>query len=149
MDFKLLKSILVSISLIFLASSAISCSDGGSDHTANADSDNVDNEPLPTIDTTAVNIFRAYNRNALAADQEYGGRKIRVAGIVSSISSNYDNTAQVSLETENQFMSVKTSGDREFDAKAARLYKGQSIRMTCIGAGETMGMPVLVNCVLP
>ena len=103
----------------------------------------------PTIDTTAINMFRAYNRNELAADQEYVGRKIRVAGIVSSISSTYDNTAQVSLETENQFMPVKTSGDRDFDAKAARLYRGQSIRMTCIGAGEVMGMPVLDNCVIP
>lgn len=147
MNLKAIKNLLVSVSLIFLVSSAISCSvENGSAH---KESDNVADKPLPTIDTTAVNIFRAYDRNELAADQEYRGRKIRVAGVVSSISSTYDNTAQVSLETENQFMSVKTSGDREFDAKAARLYKGQSIRMTCIGAGETMGMPVLVNCVLP
>lgn len=103
----------------------------------------------PTIDTTAVNMFNAYNRNEMAADQEYMGRKIRVAGTVSDISSTYDNTAQVSLETDNQFMSVKTSGDRNFDAKAAQLRKGQSIRMTCIGAGEVMGMPVLDNCVIP
>ncbi len=103
----------------------------------------------PTIDTTAVNIFRAYDRNEIAADQEYTGRKIRVAGIVNEISSAYDNTAQVSLETDNRFKSVLTSGDRNFDAKAARLYKGQSIRMTCIGAGEVMGTPVLNNCVIP
>lgn len=103
----------------------------------------------PTIDTTAVNIFNAYSRNEIAADQEYRGRKIRVAGIVSRISSTYDNTAQVSLETDNQFMSVNTSGDRSFDAKAAHLNKGQNIRMTCIGAGEVIGMPVLDNCVIP
>lgn len=117
--------------------------------TSTANDNSVVEVQEPTIDTTSVNMFNAYNRNEMAADQEYRGRKIRVTGIVSSISSTYDNTAQVSLETENQFMSVKTSGDRKFDAKAARLYKGQSIRMTCIGAGEVMGMPVLDNCVIP
>lgn len=117
--------------------------------TSTANNNSVVEVQEPTIDTTAVNIFNAYNRNEMAADQEYVGRKIRVAGIVSDISSTYDNTAQVSLETDNRFMSVLTSGDRNFDAKAAQLYKGQSIRMTCIGAGEVMGMPVLDNCVIP
>lgn len=117
--------------------------------TSTVNSDSVREVQEPTIDTTAVNISRAYDRNEIAANQEYTGRKIRVAGIVTEISSAYDNTAQVSLETDNRFRSVLTSGDRNFDAKAAGLYKGQSIRMTCIGAGEVMGKPVLNNCVIP
>ena len=139
----------IAIGLCVLVLSLAAIFDKNNVSTATANDNSVKEVQEPTIDTTAINMFNAYNRNEMAADQEYTGRRIRVAGIVSDISSTYDNTAQVSLETDNQFMSVKTSGDREFDAKAAQLYKGQSIRMTCIGAGEVMGMPVLDNCVIP
>lgn len=111
------------------------------------------NEPVaedavqePTIDTTAENIFNAYDRNEVAADQEYTGRNIRVKGFVTAINSTSDNTAQVSLGTKNQFMSVKAEGDAEFDARAATLIKGREVIMTCKGAGEFMGSPRLKEC---
>lgn len=118
-------------------------------HTPTTNDKSVIEVQEPTLDTTAVNIQKAYDRNEIAADREYTGRKIRVAGIVAKISSAHNNTAQVSLETDNMFKSVITSGDREFDAKAAQLRKGQQIRITCIGAGEVIGSPVLNNCVIP
>lgn len=113
------------------------------------------NEPVaedavqePTVDTTAENILNAYNRNEVAADQEYTGRNIRVAGIVTEISSAYDNSAQVSLGDNGSYKTVQAFGDEAFNAKAARLTKGQNVSMTCVGNGEVIGMPMLNECVI-
>lgn len=111
-----------------------------------AESESITEKQEPTIDTTAENIFNAYDRNEVAADQEYTGRNIRVKGVVTAINSTPDNTAQVLLATKNQFMSVKAEGDAEFDARAAALIKGREVVMTCKGAGEFMGSPRLEQC---
>lgn len=143
---KIFKWIVIILVVLFIIGLVFGTDD--SETTGSSESASVAEVQEPTIDTTATNIFNAYEKNEVAADREYKGRKIRVAGTVSSIDSGLGDGANVLLETSNQFLSVTASGDDNFTNAAAQLSKGQQVRMTCVGEGEIIGMPMLGDCVI-
>lgn len=143
---KIFKWIVIVLVVLFIIGLIV-----GTDETAStgeADTANVAEVQEPTIDTTAENIFNAYEKNEVAADQEYKGKNIRVTGTIDSINSGIGDGANVLLQTSNQFSSVTTSGDDNFTNAAAALSKGQQITMTCVGEGEVIGTPMLGDCVI-
>lgn len=143
---KIFKWIVIVIVVLFIIGLFVGTDDTAT--TGEADTASVAEAQEPTIDTTAENIFNAYEKNEVAADQEYKGRNIRVTGTVASIDSGLGDGANVQLQTSNQFMSVTASGDDSFTSTAATLSKGQQVTMTCVGEGEVIGMPMLGDCVI-
>lgn len=143
---KLLKWIAIIIVVLFVIGLIFGTDETST--TGTSDTANATEVQEPTIDTTAENIFNAYEKNEVAADQEYKGRNIRVTGTIDSINSGIGDGANVLLQTSNQFSSVTTSGDDNFTNAAATLSKGQQITMTCVGEGEVIGTPMLGDCVI-
>lgn len=97
---------------------------------------------------TANELFTAYEGNEVAADKQYKGQLLEVSGKVASIDSGLGDSANVSLATSNQFLSVTTKGDDAFNDAAATLSKGQDVTVVCKGDGEVVGMPMLKDCVI-
>lgn len=107
------------------------------------ESENID------LETKASTMINTYKDNEVRADAIYKGKKLKVAGIVHSISSDVTDKAVVHLAPkgdEYAFTSVHASGDNNFHNQAINLSKGTMITIICIGDGEVMGSPLLKNC---
>lgn len=109
-------------------------------------------EPQPEVidlETKASTMINTYNDNEVRADAIYKGKKLKVVGIVHSISSNVSDKAIVHLAPkgdEYAFTSVHASGDDDFHNQAINLKKGEMITIICIGDGEVIGSPLLKDC---
>lgn len=90
-------------------------------------------------------LLAAYAANEVAADQQFKGRKLRVAGTIRSIDSGMGDEPSIRL-IAGDFESVLVRGVPA--ATAATLRKGQGITVMCEGAGEIIGSPVLDKCVI-
>lgn len=102
--------------------------------------------PADAMKVSARDMFKAYEANEIAADQQYKGKAIEMTGIVESISSDMMDEPVVQLATGNEFQSVNARGLPK--AVAGNLSKGQSITLNCKGGGEIVGSPVLDDCSL-
>jgi hypothetical protein len=71
-----------------------------------------------------------YEENEVAADDEIGGRKVEVTGIVQDITKNFANDVIVRFESGNRFMPASLSMEDTEKSKASKLKKGQ-IAITC------------------
>lgn len=105
-------------------------------------------ETVVATPVTASELFAAYESNEVAADKQYKDQLLEVSGKVASIDSGLGDSANVSLATSNQFLSVTAKGDDAFNDAAATLSKGQDIKVVCKGDGEVIGMPMLKDCVI-
>lgn len=126
----------------FLTSSFFDSSSSNVSETVNA------NAPID-IETTASRMINTYEDNEVRADAIYKDKKVKVTGIVSSISSDITDKAVVSLApkgNEYAIISVMASGDSNFHNQAIQLKKGQKVTLICIGSGEIIGSPSLSNC---
>lgn len=97
------------------------------------------------IEISARDLYRAYDANEVAADSQYKGKALRVTGTVESVDSDMMDNAVVQLRA-GDFQSVNVQGLQQ--EVAASLSKGQSITVSCTGAGEIIGSPVLDDCAL-
>jgi hypothetical protein len=95
------------------------------------------------IRVSAGDLFRAYAANEIAADSQYKGKPIEITGTVDGISSDLMDEPVVQLSA-GQFQSVNANGLEK--NVAAGLAKGQSVTLSCTGAGEVIGSPLLDNC---
>ncbi len=98
------------------------------------------------IEISAVDLFKAYEENEVAADKKYKNRKIEVTGVIVSIDSDFTDDPVVRLEGANQFQTVMLN-DISKDA-ASELKKGDRVVAVCKGGGEVIGSPVLRKCKL-
>lgn len=100
----------------------------------------------PAIAVTSADLFKAYEENEIAADQQYKGKRLEVTGTITGIDSDLMDKPVVRLNTPNEFMSAGASG-LPLEV-AATLKKGQKVTLLCTGGGEVMSMPQLDECVV-
>lgn len=100
----------------------------------------------PPISVTAVNLYRAYEANEVAADGQYKGKRLLVSGEVDSIDKNFMGHIVVHILTGNQFSSAMANLDDAGESRAAQLSRGQSVILLCEGAGRILGSPSLDKC---
>ena len=96
---------------------------------------------------SAVQLFRDYDENEVAADQKYKGKRLAVSGTVQSIDKNAFDNITIKLRTVNEFMPVHASSTNKHEQMAAALKKGAKVNWLCDGAGFIIGSPVLRKCV--
>lgn len=108
------------------------------------DGDAFDGQDAVKVSPSAL--VSAYNKNEIAADQEYKGKKIEITGEIESISSDFSDDAVVHLKSGELFDNVSLHGIP--NAEAAKLEKGKTITAVCKGAGEVVGSPMLNGCKL-
>ena len=87
-----------------------------------------------------------YKENEVAADDEIGGRKVEVTGIVQDITKNFANDVIVRFESGNQFMPASLSMEDTERLRATKLKKGQKITIICEKMQLFIGSPSGRNC---
>lgn len=124
-----------------------------------APSEEQQKSPMPTADTplaaspqfltTAADLAHAYSANAVAADNQFKGKRFEIIGIVYSVTTDILNNVNVALlNPENEFLSPSAALEDSERQKAATLKKGQHISLICTGNGDITTTAMLNNCVI-
>jgi hypothetical protein len=101
---------------------------------------------LPTVDATEL--WRAYDANEVAADNQWKGKQIIITGEVAGISKDFTDAIIIQLRSPNEFMPTQAYVKETSAPKAATLQKHQKIVLTCTCTGKIMASPVLRDCVI-
>lgn len=100
------------------------------------------------IRVSANDLFNAYQANQVSADGNYKGKKLLVSGAVASIDTGALGGITIRLSTPNPFEFAMASMEDSEKASTARLAKGQTIKLLCLGRGVMVASPLLGNCVV-
>lgn len=114
---------------------------------ADPSSNVVQNEKAKEImSVTAVQLFSDYHANEVSADSKYKDKNLSISGRVAGISKSAFDSIYLELSTQNQFMLVQAHMlDSEHDA-SAKLRRGQTVTLLCLGNGMVLGSPMLNDC---
>jgi len=104
---------------------------------------------MPEFERTvdAVKLWKAYDANEVAADDEFKGKTVLVTGRVLSIDKDFLDNIVVRLSSPNEFMPTSASMRDSEKAIAAGLQNGTTVHVVCECAGRLMGSPTLRDCV--
>lgn len=103
----------------------------------------------PSVSAQAVSamaLWKDYQANEVAADEDYKGKLLDVTGEVTKIDKDFMDDIIVNLRSGNQFMSTHAYVDDSEKRTAARLSKGETVTLRCQGGGMIIGSPVLREC---
>ncbi|WP_044311653.1 OB-fold protein [Pseudomonas syringae] len=96
---------------------------------------------------TAAQLASAYDRNTVAADQQFKGKAYKVTGTVSSINTDFRGRPYITLQGGvNQFMEPQFSFEDAKDPAIAQLQKGNRITLACTGKGDIAKTPMSEDC---
>jgi tRNA_anti-like len=99
------------------------------------------------VKVSANELFNAYERNEMAAQQQFGGKLLEVSGTVDGVNLDIGDEPVVQLRTSNQFMPVSVHLTDATQNAAAGFSKGQKITVLCEEVTEVISMPQLKECV--
>lgn len=103
-------------------------------------------QPLPEY--SAQQMAADYERNTVAADQRYKGKRFKVSGVVDSINTDLFGNPYVTLRGGvNQFMEPQFELDSAHRNYAAGLQQGMRISLVCKGRGDVAKIPMSDECV--
>ena len=103
-------------------------------------------EPLPEY--SAQQMAAEYERNTVAADQRFKGKRFKVTGVVDSINTDLFGNPYVTLRGGvNQFMEPQFGLDSAHRNYAAGLQQGMRISLACKGRGDVAKIPMSDACV--
>lgn len=103
-------------------------------------------QPLPEY--SAQQMAADYERNTVAADQRYKGKRFKVSGVVDSINTDLFGNPYVTLRGGvNQFMEPQFKLADAHANYAAGLQQGLPITLLCRGRGDVAKTPMSDACV--
>ncbi|MBI7130994.1 OB-fold protein [Pseudomonas aeruginosa] len=103
-------------------------------------------EPLREI--SAQQLAQAYDRNTVAADQQFKGKRFKVTSVVDSINTDLFGNPYVTLRGGvNQFMEPQFELDGAHAKYAAGMQRGMRISLICTGRGDVAKTPMSQDCV--
>jgi len=108
----------------------------------------VNGKRLEVITVSAMNLFREYERNEVAADLRLQGKIVEIQGTVTGINKDFWDSVYVTLRTPNEFMSADVRPINSDIEKIARLRKGQLVTFRCEKMMRFAGAPSGSKCVL-
>lgn len=89
-----------------------------------------------------------YEKNEVAADQQYKGKLISVSGTVKSIDKSFGNTILIGLNGgQNPFIYPRAIMSGGYENWVGNLKKGDDIGMVCTVNGMTVGSASIGNCI--
>ncbi len=101
----------------------------------------------PMIEVSAQQLAQAYDRNTVAADQQFKGKRFKVTGTVDSINTDMFGNPYVTLRGGvNQFMEPQFELDDAHATYAAGLQSGMRISLICTGHGDVAKTPISKGC---
>lgn len=102
----------------------------------------------PLIEVSAPQLAQAYDRNTVAADQQFKGKRFKVTGTVDSINTDMFGNPYITLRGGvNQFMEPQFELKKSHANYAATLQRGMRISLICTGGGDIAKIPMSQNCV--
>ncbi|QIJ00830.1 hypothetical protein GII23_12390 [Stutzerimonas balearica] len=102
----------------------------------------------PLLEVSAQQLAQAYDRNTVAADQQFKGKTFKVTGVVDSINTDLFGNPYVTLRGGvNQFMEPQFELDEAHANYAAGLQSGMRISLECTGRGDVAKTPMSKGCV--
>lgn len=101
----------------------------------------------PLLQVTAQQLAQAYDRNTVAADQQFKGKRFKVTGVVDAINTDMFGNPYVTLRGGvNQFMEPSFRLDEAYTDFAAKLHSGMRISLICTGRGDVAKTPMSKAC---
>ncbi|HCF2658099.1 TPA: hypothetical protein NIB10_005811 [Pseudomonas aeruginosa] len=101
----------------------------------------------PLFEVSAQQLAQAYDRNTVAADQQFKGKTFKVTGVVDSINTDLFGSPYVTLRGGvNQFMEPQLQLDDAHANYAAGLQGGMRISLICTGRGDVAKTPMSKDC---
>lgn len=101
----------------------------------------------PLREYSAQQLAQAYDRNTVAADQQFKGKLFKVTGVVDSINTDLFGKPYVTLRGGvNQFMEPQFKFDSDHRTYAAGLQQGLRISLICKGRGDVAKTPMSDEC---
>ncbi len=102
----------------------------------------------PLLEVSAQQLAQAYDRNTVAADQQFKGKTFKVTGVVDSINTDLFGNPYVTLRGGvNQFMEPQFELDEAHANYAAGLQSGMRISLVCTGRGDVAKTPMSEDCI--
>jgi hypothetical protein len=98
------------------------------------------------LQTTAINLFNAYDENEVATDEKIKGAIIEITGFVQSIDKDFTGSIIINLETNNEYMPVRLTMEKSEKEIAMNLRKGKKIKARCKRVSRMMGAPNGSKC---
>jgi len=96
---------------------------------------------------SAKSLKAYYDNNEVSADRYFKGRMIEVKGKIRSIKKDFLGTVIIYLDTGTEgFMDVMCRLNKEGENEAAQKNVGDIVAFRGIGAGMTLGSPVVNKC---
>ena len=100
-------------------------------------------QDTPPLTISAAKLFAEYEANEVAADLVYKGKRLAVKGTVKSIDKDFMDDPVVVLAGPNQFAGIRAQFSKGAIDQLAKLQKGSTVTLTCVGAGKLLTDPVL------
>jgi hypothetical protein len=145
------QSSLVSLAMVFGLWLALILGCGGLPQNqqggANSSSSSTPNPTAPPISVTALALASAYEENEVAADQQYNGKNLLVAGKVESIDTVLGSTSVTLKGKDMSIVSVQCFVDDSQKGAIAKLKKGQTATVQGVCDGKSLNVE-LKNCVI-
>jgi len=101
---------------------------------------------LPAASLTAVDLWMEYARDPAGADRRFRDRPVVVSGMVRAIDRDFDGRLMVRLSTGDTLDSVNAKLAMRDDPAIARITKGKTLSLGCVGRGALIGAPLLGSC---
>ena len=102
--------------------------------------------PDGSVSVGAVQLWREYHENEVAADTRYKGKQLRVTGSLASIERDALGHPVLRLVSGNPIFLTMATLDSSYTSAAAQLRRGDQVVVRCVGAGVMMQMPQLEAC---
>ncbi|GAA4015350.1 hypothetical protein GCM10022280_12570 [Sphingomonas swuensis] len=99
----------------------------------------------PVIEVTAHDLALAYHTNDEAAQERFGGRRLRVSGVLDGVAREYSEPF-LKLGGINEFMPLQARLAPQDHALASKLTRGATVSLRCDAVTEMAEIPVLSNC---
>ena len=138
----------LAVFLVGVASSERSTAQAPATPTSQSQPAKVTEPAAPILEVSAKQLAQAYERNTVAADQQFKGKRFKVTGVVDSINTDLFGNPYVTLRGGvNQFMEPQFELGRAHANYAAGLQQGMRIGLVCKGRGDVAKTPMSDECV--
>lgn len=96
---------------------------------------------------SSIALYYEYKKNEIVANNKYKGKKVRVYGMVDSISEDFTGGGVVKTASPDMFLGGALLNVNKKDPYVLSLTPGAEVDMVCTGGGFIMDSPVLRECV--
>lgn len=88
----------------------------------------------------------AYDENTVSADEKYKGKRYKVAGQVTAISTNFMGDPYITMGGSNDLVQPQFAFGKSASGQLAKLKKGADITLVCEGKGDVAKVPMSGDC---